>query len=115
MKPARGKGRGAGASRSEKRHSGAAPKRRGPEFPDRGAPQKGAPAGGNEFRFQEQGGAGGAAPGSPAALHAPVLLQEVLSFLEPADGQRYLDATLGLGGHSEAMLGKAAQAGTATR
>ncbi len=113
MKPARGKGRGAGAFRSEKRHSGAASKKRGPEFPDRIAPSKAAPAGGNECRFQEQGGSGGAAPGSPAALHAPVLLQEVLSFLEPADGQRYLDATLGLGGHSEAMLRKAAQAGAA--
>jgi 16S rRNA (cytosine1402-N4)-methyltransferase len=52
------------------------------------------------------------APDAPAAdRHIPVLLREVLSFLEPASGQRYLDATLGLGGHSEAMLRKAAQSG----
>ena len=50
-------------------------------------------------------------PETPASLHAPVLLHEVLSFLEPASGQRYLDATLGLGGHSEAILRKASQAG----
>jgi len=44
-------------------------------------------------------------------LHTPVLLQEVLSFFEPRPGWRCLDATLGLGGHSEALLGKARQAG----
>jgi 16S rRNA (cytosine1402-N4)-methyltransferase len=48
-----------------------------------------------------------------AALHSPVLLQEVLSFYQPQSGQRLLDATLGLGGHSEALLSKARQAGAA--
>ena len=43
-------------------------------------------------------------------LHTPVLLQEVLSFFEPRSGWRCLDATLGLGGHSEALLRKAQQA-----
>ena len=49
-------------------------------------------------------------PSTPASLHTPVLLHEVLSFLEPESGQRYLDATLGLGGHSEALLQKAKRA-----
>jgi len=49
--------------------------------------------------------------GTPEALHTPVLLQEVLSFFSPRPGWRCLDATLGLGGHSEAMLRKARQAG----
>lgn len=40
-------------------------------------------------------------------IHTPVLLQEVLSFFTPASGFRCLDATLGMGGHSEALLGKA--------
>ena len=47
----------------------------------------------------------------PESLHTPVLLQEVLSFFEPKPGWRCLDATLGLGGHSEALLRKAQQAG----
>lgn len=50
-------------------------------------------------------------PAGPAGLHVPVLVQEVLALLEPSPGQRYLDATLGLGGHAEAMLQKAADAG----
>jgi 16S rRNA (cytosine1402-N4)-methyltransferase len=42
-----------------------------------------------------------------AGLHLPVLVEEVLSFFTPAPGFRCLDATLGLGGHSEALLRKA--------
>ena len=38
-----------------------------------------------------------------AALHVPVLEREVLSFV-PRDAKRIVDATLGLGGHSEALL-----------
>lgn len=45
------------------------------------------------------------------AAHVPVLLDEVLSFLEPQPGHRYLDATLGLGGHALAILQKAEAAG----
>jgi len=36
--------------------------------------------------------------------HRSVLLDEVLSLLETASGGTFVDATLGLGGHSEAML-----------
>lgn len=39
-----------------------------------------------------------------AALHRPVLLGEVVACLAPAPGRRVLDCTLGLGGHSEALL-----------
>jgi len=36
--------------------------------------------------------------------HVPVMVQEVLSFLKPRPGQRYLDGTLGGGGHAEQIL-----------
>jgi len=36
--------------------------------------------------------------------HASVLVNESLSFLQPARGGVFVDATLGLGGHSEAIL-----------
>lgn len=36
--------------------------------------------------------------------HTPVLLQETLSYLSPSEGRQYLDATLGYGGHTLALL-----------
>lgn len=36
--------------------------------------------------------------------HRPVMLEEVLDFLDPVPGGRYLDGTLGLGGHSLEIL-----------
>lgn len=38
--------------------------------------------------------------------HIPVLLNEVLDFLNPADGKVYFDGTFGGGGYSEAILNK---------
>ena len=37
-------------------------------------------------------------------LHEPVLVDESLGFLEPATGKLYVDATVGTGGHAEALL-----------
>lgn len=42
--------------------------------------------------------------GGPGAPHRPVLLKEAVSLLEPERGGLFVDATLGLGGHSEALL-----------
>ena len=39
-------------------------------------------------------------------LHTPVLLEEVIRFLAPQPGGRFIDATLGAGGHSRAILEK---------
>jgi len=39
-------------------------------------------------------------------LHRPVLLDEVLNYLRPKPGQVILDATLGGGGHTKAILGR---------
>jgi 16S rRNA (cytosine1402-N4)-methyltransferase len=36
--------------------------------------------------------------------HIPVMLEEVLFWLEPQRGGRFLDGTLGLGGHAKALL-----------
>jgi 16S rRNA (cytosine1402-N4)-methyltransferase len=38
------------------------------------------------------------------APHTPVLLDEVLETLKPLPGQRFIDGTLGAGGHTEAIL-----------
>jgi 16S rRNA (cytosine1402-N4)-methyltransferase len=39
-----------------------------------------------------------------AALHEPVLVREVVDVLEPARGGLFVDCTVGLGGHSRALL-----------
>ena len=39
-----------------------------------------------------------------AVLHAPVLVSETLALLEPSGGGLFVDCTVGLGGHSRALL-----------
>ncbi len=44
-----------------------------------------------------------------AGAHEPVLLNEVLSLLQPAPGKRFVDGTYGCGGHAEALLAGGAE------
>ena len=37
-------------------------------------------------------------------IHVPVLLEQVLAYLDPKEGDSYLDLTAGYGGHAEAIL-----------
>ena len=46
---------------------------------------------------------------SRPAYHEPVLLQEVLGVLAPAEGKIIVDGTLGGGGHTTALLGRGAR------
>lgn len=41
---------------------------------------------------------------TPAGMHRPILVAEILDCLAPRPGQRAVDATFGYGGHSEALL-----------
>lgn len=41
---------------------------------------------------------------APTPRHVPVLLDEALGFLRPAQGGLFIDATIGLGGHAHALL-----------
>src|SRR5438105_4366839 len=43
--------------------------------------------------------------------HVPVMLEEVLKFLQPGPGSLYIDGTLGSGGHTEAILEQSAPDG----
>lgn len=44
----------------------------------------------------------------PASAHIPVLLQEMLEFMAPEEGEVHVDATFGAGGYSRALLESAA-------
>jgi 16S rRNA (cytosine1402-N4)-methyltransferase len=48
--------------------------------------------------------------GGPGTPHRPVLLLETVGLLAPERGGLFVDATLGLGGHSEAILEASAEA-----
>jgi len=41
---------------------------------------------------------------TPAGMHIPIMVKEILDFLEIKQGQQGMDATLGYGGHTKAML-----------
>lgn len=42
--------------------------------------------------------------GTPAGMHISIMVKEILDFLQIKPGQQGLDATLGYGGHTKAML-----------
>ncbi|HLA95597.1 MAG TPA: 16S rRNA (cytosine(1402)-N(4))-methyltransferase, partial [Pyrinomonadaceae bacterium] len=42
----------------------------------------------------------------PENLHASVLLPETIEILDPGANEFFVDATLGLGGHAEALLNR---------
>lgn len=46
-----------------------------------------------------------------ASTHLPVMLQQAMAMLDVRPGGRYLDATVGLGGHAEAILERSAPDG----
>ncbi len=50
-------------------------------------------------------------PIDPSAIHVPVLLNEVLVWLQPKANGLYVDGTLGLGGHTQALLEETAPTG----
>ena len=49
---------------------------------------------------------------TPAGQHVPILVEEVLSVLAPAPGERAVDATLGWGGHARRLLERIVPGGT---
>ena len=41
---------------------------------------------------------------TPAGMHISIMVKEILDFLQIKPGQQGLDATLGYGGHTKAMM-----------
>ena len=44
-----------------------------------------------------------------STYHIPILVNEILDGLQVTKGKKYIDATLGGGGHTEAMLRRGVQ------
>ena len=44
-------------------------------------------------------------------MHASVLLEEAIAYLQPQGARRYLDGTLGAGGHTERILAESSPDG----
>lgn len=44
-----------------------------------------------------------------AGSHRPIMVDEILAFLDPQPGQLFLDATLGYGGHTKELLSRGAR------
>lgn len=51
---------------------------------------------------------------TPQQLHVPVLLDAVLDFLQPGEGEYYLDLTAGYGGHASSVIARIGSAKNAT-
>ena len=49
--------------------------------------------------------------GTPAGTHVPIMVREILDFLDITPGKKGLDCTLGYGGHTQKMLEKLSGAG----
>ena len=65
-----------------------------------------------ELAGESEAMAKAAARGStPAGAHLPVMLEQVVSALEPLSGATILDCTLGWGGHAEALAARAGESG----
>src|SRR4051812_14181069 len=50
-------------------------------------------------------------PDEGGPLHQPVLLEEVMTWLQPRAGASFCDATVGMGGHARAILERSAPDG----
>ncbi len=48
---------------------------------------------------------------TPAGMHRPICVPEILAILDPKPGETGLDATLGYGGHAQELLARVAPAG----
>ena len=55
--------------------------------------------------------ASGTSPERPGYQHQPVMVREVLDLLQIGPDKTYVDGTLGLGGHAEAILEKSSPSG----
>ena len=69
----------------------------------------------NPDRYPEAVGKVMASGKTPAGMHRPICLQEVLEILDPHPGELAVDATLGYGGHAQAILQRLLPGGLLSR